>query len=200
MVHRWIGPSRLPCAGLMERQPSWAAFNVLAERAAPPASYATRERRLPSTAAAAPGLCCLLAGQPLCHHERPEAAFLWRVRRHRRRAAPADDRSSTDDAGSTVIANVLVGQLRPKPEPGCLSFVHLRSVLTSKELWVELWTTSSQAAFRLGPASASPPLAVWRRELRHASCQTRASIYSSTPYVHEFRSIAALRAVCTQKR
>ena len=71
----WIGRSRRRCAGLMELLPSWAAFSVLAERAAPPASYATRERRLPSTAAAALGLCCLLAGQPLCHHERPEAAF-----------------------------------------------------------------------------------------------------------------------------
>ena len=133
------------------------------------ASSSARARRLrpPTAQASAMRLGCLLAGQPLCHHERPEAAFLWRVRHHRRRAAPADDRSSTDDAGSTVIANVLVGQLRPKPEPGCLSFVHLRSFLTSKELWVELWTTSSQAAFRLGPASASPP---WQSG--DASCDT----------------------------
>ena len=58
----------------------------------------------------------------------------------------------------------------------------------------------SQAAPAFICALASPPLAVWRRELRDASCQRRASIYSSTPYVHEFRSIAALRAVCTQKR
>ena len=173
--------------------------SVLAVRTATRASSSARARRLrPPTAALR--LCCLLAGQPLCHHERPEAAFLWRVQHHRRRMRPADGRWSHRRRRQHRNANVLVGQLRQKPGPFSAGLVSLRSVLTSKELWVELWKIARKLLQPSFCALASPPLAVWRREQRHASCQTRASIYSSTPYVHEFRSIAALRAVCTQKR
>ena len=60
-----------------------------------------------------------------------------------------------------------VGQLR-QPEPGCLSFGTLRNLLTSKESWVELWTIARRLLQPSFCALASPPLAVWRRELRDA--------------------------------
>ena len=87
--------------------------SVLAVRTATRASSSARARRLrPPTAALR--LCCLLAGQPLCHHERPEAAFLWRVRHHRRRMRPADGRWSHRRRRQHRNANVLCRSTAPK--------------------------------------------------------------------------------------
>ena len=86
------------------------------------ASSSARARRLrpPTAQASAMRLGCLLAGQPLCHHERPEAAFLWRVRQHGveqltagRRPASSDDGRSKSSADSQLARAGL--PTNPKP-------------------------------------------------------------------------------------
>ena len=179
--------------------------SVLARRAAPPASSSACERpmRPPTAQAAALGLCCLLAGQPLCHHERPEAAFLWRgarLRQHPRRTAPADGQLRLPTAQQAPI-------VRPRLTAGRAtrtSFGPRReSVLCSQEL-VDASSTSlclgfDTLHFHSQAAKAGIAIAASAETLKLVLLQRGAFVlYLGVEY--ESRSIRALTAAAQQKR
>ena len=176
--------------------------SVLAVRTATRASSSARARRLrPPTAALR--LCCLLAGQPLCHHERPEAAFLWRVRQDGveqltagRRPASSDDGRSKSSADSQ-LANA---GLPTNPKPA-LAAARGSSVFTGARgrALDECLPRFFHAAISSRSRGLASPPAASAKTVKQWLLQ-RGVFVLHLGVEHESRSIAALTAAAQQKR
>ena len=177
---------------------------MLARRAAPPASSSACERpmRPPTAQAAALGLCCLLAGQPLCYHERPEAAFLWRgarLRQHPRRTAPADGQlcPPTTQASTDRAPNCRPDDRTTEPEPEprrareipVLSRAPGRAFDECSPFFVTLHFHSQAAKAGIAIAASARTLKLWLLQrgafVLHLSVEHESRSLAFTPWQHK---------------